>query len=68
MSDTYAVPELTRAEVQSIRDRDPRPANCPQCQNGTPVDHWPSLSGCRSSFRQSTGRLFRVHCTCDRCW
>ncbi|MFC8332796.1 hypothetical protein [Streptomyces olivaceus] len=68
MSSTYEVPDLTRDEVRAIRDRDPRPADCPSCRSGYPVPHWPVPSGCRSSFRASTGRLYRVHCTCDYCW
>ncbi|MCX5326349.1 hypothetical protein [Streptomyces sp. NBC_00120] len=71
MSQPYEVPELTRAEVRSVRDSNSRPADCPQCKSGTPVDHWPSPAGCNSSFRRDdngTERLFRVHCTCDRCF
>lgn len=70
MSD-YTVPALTRSEVEAIRDRDPRPADCRTCQNGYPVGHWPSPSGCHSSFHRNdsgTEVLFRVHCTCDRCF
>lgn len=69
MRNTYAVPALTRAEVSTTRDADPRP-NCPQCPASGPVPHWPTPS-CTSSFRRDdsgTERLFRVHCTCDRCF
>lgn len=55
----------TPAEVESARRTNPRPADCQQCQSGTPVEHWPSPY-CRSSYRD--GRLFRTHCTCDICW
>ncbi|MFE3378795.1 hypothetical protein [Streptomyces anulatus] len=71
MSPTYTVPALTRAEVTTIRDTSPRPADCLPCQSGTPVDHWPMPSACNSSFRrddQGTEHLFRVHCTCSFCW
>ncbi|WP_433856723.1 hypothetical protein [Streptomyces kronopolitis] len=67
---TYGVPALTRGEVTPARDSDPRPANCPSCPTSGPVDHWPS-SLCQSSFRRDdigTERLFRVHCTCARCF
>ncbi|MFC9604600.1 hypothetical protein ACFTTN_14215 [Streptomyces niveus] len=68
---TILTPELTRRDVQLIRDRDPRPANCDVCKSGTPVPHWPVPSGCNSSFRrddQGIERLFRTHCTCDYCF
>lgn len=64
----YTVPSLTRAEVDSARRATPRPADCPQCQSGFPVDHWPSTVACTSSYRREDGRLFRVHCTCDYCF
>ncbi|MCY0957672.1 hypothetical protein [Streptomyces sp. H27-H5] len=70
MSDTYEVPALTRAEVGEQDRVQPRPAACPSCVRGTPVDHWPSPR-CGSSFRrdeQGTERLFRTHCTCDGCF
>ncbi|MET9321928.1 hypothetical protein ABZX75_17300 [Streptomyces sp. NPDC003038] len=68
---TYTVPSLSRTEVNAQARSNPRPADCRQCQAGTPVDHWPSGLTCRSSFAQDgfgTDRLVRVHCTCDRCF
>ncbi|QKW06993.1 hypothetical protein HUT18_11860 [Streptomyces sp. NA04227] len=70
MSTAYEVPALTRDEVATTRDRDPRPNGCPDCPTSGPVGHWP-MSACRSCFRrdeQGTERLFRVHCTCDLCF
>lgn len=67
----YTVPPLTRAEVTAAHRTNPRPADCPQCQAGTPVDHWPSTVGCRSSWRrddEGVERVFRTHCTCDFCF
>lgn len=67
---TYVIPPVTRAEIRDARDADPRPADCPACEPGNPVEHWPS-SLCRSSFRRDdhgTERLFRKHCTCDLCF
>lgn len=66
----YVVPPLTRAEVETSHDREPRPANCPTCTAGTPVEHWPS-SLCKSVYRRDvtgTERLSGVHCTCYRCF
>lgn len=67
---TYKIPALTRSEVPARGWHLPRVADCPRCQSGTPVGHWPSTA-CRSSFRRGDDgieRLFRVHCTCDHCF
>lgn len=56
MSQSYEVPELTRAEVRSVRDSNSRPVDCPQCKNGTRIDPWPSPAGCNSSCRDSDAR------------
>lgn len=66
----YSIPALTRGEV-SQRGLSDRPADCPQCRSGTPVDHWPSPVACRSSYRRDDNgveRVFRVHRTCDYCF
>ncbi|MFC7791322.1 hypothetical protein [Streptomyces cinereoruber] len=66
----YEVPTLSREEVERAARINPAPADCPQCQKGTPVSHWPS-STCQSAFVPgafNTDRLCRVHCTCDRCF
>lgn len=43
----------------------PRPADCEQCQTGTPVRHWPT-SFCRGG--NAPGKPIRPHCTCDMCF
>ncbi|MEU6929015.1 hypothetical protein AB0A05_07605 [Streptomyces sp. NPDC046374] len=67
----YAVPKLSRIEVTIQARKDPRPANCPQCRNGNPAEHWPSGLTCQSSFLPNgfgVDTLTRVHCTCGRCF
>lgn len=68
---SYTVPYLTKGEVDRERQANPRPVDCPVCARGTPVDHWPSVIACRSSYRtdeHGVERLIRVHCTCDYCF
>ncbi|MEU8136072.1 hypothetical protein [Streptodolium elevatio] len=67
----YKIPPLTREELAAERDANPRPADCETCQSGTPVEHWPSTVGCRSSWRRGDDgieRVSRTHCTCDFCF
>ncbi|MGA5496674.1 hypothetical protein ACPCSP_20165 [Streptomyces cinereoruber] len=66
----YKVPALSRIEVDKEARTNPRPEDCPQCQAGSAVGHWPS-SLCVSAFARgafNADRLLRVHCTCDRCF